>query len=292
MRLWLAAPVLFGVGLAQPALALQIVADLVSGYVSSDDGNTQTPLTETLVVGANGSQQVTASGGFFEETGVPGDIRSLTEATARGLAYAAPGEVRARVFTSATNTSFVPQVPPPAGHPEAAAGLQARFRELVAVSHPTLPTGSAATYRVTLDIDGGSSMPVGFAGTFRLEWFAGLPGGSYVGANYVFPNGLFQSVPGDFSPLSQSFDVTTSVGAFVDVGVLLSVAGLSSTGGGHEETLIDVSNTIHLFLDPVTDGLEFASESGHDYRSSAVPEPSLVSLAAACALVAAAKRRR
>ncbi len=74
--------------------------------------------------------------------------------------------------------------------------------------------------------------------------------------------------------------------------MLLSVAGFSSTAGGHEETTIDVSNTIHLFLDPVTEGLEFASESGHDYRSSALPEPALVLLAPLGALVAAAKRRR
>jgi hypothetical protein len=289
----LAAVCLSAVCVAEPALALQIVADFVSGYVSADDGVTQTPLTETLVVGPNGSQEVTASGGFLETTGVPGDVRSLSSATANGLAFAAPGLVRARVFTEATNVSFVPQVPPPPGvHAEAQAGFQARFRELVAVTHPTLPAGSTVTYRVTLDIDGGSSSPVFPNGQFLLQWFAGEPGGTYVGATYSFPNGLFTSVPGDLSSLSQAIDVTTTVGAFIDVSVQLSVAGFSSTAGGHQETSIDVSNTIHLFLDPVTEGLGFTSESTHDYRTSAVPEPSLALLVTGAAAALHPARRR
>jgi hypothetical protein len=74
--------------------------------------------------------------------------------------------------------------------------------------------------------------------------------------------------------------------------VQLSVAGFGSTAGGHQEMSIDVSNTVHLFLDPVTEGLGFSSESTHDYRTSAVPEPSLALLFAGAAAALHTVRRR
>jgi hypothetical protein len=120
-------PLALAVCLAQPAAALQIVADFVSGYVSFDGGGTQQPLIETSVTHPSGAQEVTASGLLSSLVGTPGSPSFFTEAGANGLAFAAPGVVRARVSTSATNASFVPNVPASGLAPVAQAGLQARL---------------------------------------------------------------------------------------------------------------------------------------------------------------------
>jgi hypothetical protein len=246
------------------------------GFTSLDNGLLQSPIATQKISLLNGTQRITGSGqsGDFDP-----QLRFDYVAAANGLAEAGPGVLRAKVSTFATAFSHVPNVPAVIYSPRAQAGFQASFSELVELKHPTLALGSPITFNAVLDVDVASSEPVGFAGTLLVQFGAGPQGGPFAGATYTFPNGLFTGVPDlDFA---QTFPIQSFVGAFIVVSTRLSVAGLSRAGpdglggtfGGVSSTVIDASNTVKTFLDPVTPGLVFVSESGHDYRLNAVPLP-------------------
>lgn len=247
-----------------------------NGNTSLDNGVTQLSMVTQQTALPNGGLRVTGTGqsGDF-------DPQLLFDYVARvnGLAEAGPGTLKAKVFTSAIAFSHNPNVPALVFTPRAEAGFQASFSEPVEVKHPTLAPGSPVKFNAILDMEVFGNEPAGFAGTLLIQFAAGPANGPFVGATFSFPNGLFTSVPDlDFV---QVFPIDTVVGAFITVSTRISVAGLSRAGptgtgttfGSGNETIIDASNTIRTFLDPVTPGLVFASESGHNYALNSVPLP-------------------
>jgi hypothetical protein len=285
-----------------PAATVQVSA---SGFTSLDDGLSRTPIDVQHTILANGAERVTGSGTIGGNTGDPPLFRYSAAVT--GLAEAGPGRLKARVVGEAVAASFIPNVPAlTGGTPRAVGGFSASYHEFVELSHPTLPVGSPVEFQVSLVVDVATNNPAYFpqhAPFARERYATGSIGLSYlvgtqIGTNLFLPNSLFQTVPE--LHFTQEFSGSGHVGDLLPVYTSLSVGsdnragpyeidGFMSNYGREQHTVIDASNTVRLFLDPLTPGLTFESESGHDYRSTAVPEPASVVLLIAS--VALAMRR-
>lgn len=267
-----------------------------SASTTTDGGTTFDPIAVTYVTNSDGSMSVSGSGmvGSYstDQFGVD-HVASVS-----GMASCGPDGLKCYVHGLALNFSHDPNVPPLPNTLGARGGFGGSFTEYVTVSNtvPSLTNGSPARFHVTVHSRGGSIGTHRVGGQFDVTAYA--PGSYYLtiqaGANagtmYLFPNGLFQQVPDNLN-FDIPLDVDAHVGDTVFVYYSLGVSVDDRTGGpwfngafyGNQESILDVSHTITLNIDPVTPGTILYSDSGHNYVSQqphvsnvAVAGPNLV----------------
>lgn len=191
-----------------------------------------------------------------------------------GMAYAAPGLLRAKVDTLALGIDADSGV-------EAKAAFSASFSDYYVVSSGSLPTGSPVSYQVTIDMDVQANP--GNRGTFFFGYQMAGPG-VVVDAFWRQPNGLYGNVSVAWG-FHYPFTLQGHVGDQVYLSSTLAVSGDSFAGLTRygfipsSETHVDASHTAKFFIDPITPDVSFIADSGHDYSSpSAVPEPGSMAL--------------
>jgi hypothetical protein len=250
-----------------------------------DFGQNRTPFDITTVTNSDGSQSTSGMGYLQWATlTVPPDISAY--AGGSGSAYAGQGILRAQVNGLALIKGVVGY------EPMVMANFGGSFTDNVQLTSTTLPQGAPASYRVTLDVhatQSGAYYYSGFGyptGTFYLQ----LAVGTGVGIMYSFPVPGFSDLP-DLN-FTQTWDIPGLVGdrLAVSSALGLGVQDRANMGYGYQqETHLDASNTVKLFVDPLTPGLGLISESGHDYSS--VPEPITALLFVLAAAPVAARKR-
>jgi hypothetical protein len=269
--------------------AVVVVEAIGSGYVSGDNASTRLAMEVT--------QQVLATGGRSASGARELRIASATSvfagATISGSSFAAPGVLKARIDGLAFVTPVEPNVPTISnGTPVAAGDFSSRFQDTVLLSSATLAAGTPVQFVYTVDLHA-TSNGAGHAGpqfggydsgSFYFHYFLrSSSGGAAIDSMYHYPNGLYQKVPS--SSLRFPITVNGVIGEVVTLGADLSLgaddrAGWYGVGAGNlswygdvQETHLDASNTARFYLDAVTPGLDLIAESGHQYATTAVPEP-------------------
>jgi hypothetical protein len=179
---------------------------------------------------------------------------------------------------------------------------------LVTLSSGSLPVGTDVNYRIEWRLHASTNDPghrgPQFSGYDNARWTLQLQLGSYF-YNEFFPNSFRTTIPsrdttfvvdvagkvGDVVPLSASLGVSADnrSGYFTDSNGQLTSWGSLGWHNGTDQTVIDASNTLRVYMTPLTQGLELAALSGHTY---AVPEPSTYALLLAGLLTLAAVRAR
>jgi hypothetical protein len=290
---------------ANAAFALDI--QLTASAFTTNNGNlTKDPVAPTYAVNSDGSRSVMASGSVGAY-GLNGDEDHF--AGVSGEVTAGAGTLRAFAHGLATNFSHVPNVPPLADALGVVANFNGLVKDSILVSAGTsaLSPGDLVNFVMTLHLSGGSFGTQRVGGQFDTTSYQ--PGsftmnagaGANAAANYVFPNGLFTGVPDNLT-FDVSIPVIAHVGELVQIFYSIGVgvedrAGLwpNQTTYSNSESIVDVSNTLHVNVDAVTAGIVLSSGSGFNYSTVAAPEPtSLALLACAGALVGitALRRRR
>ncbi|MGE3774399.1 MAG: hypothetical protein AB7I32_15850 [Gammaproteobacteria bacterium] len=181
------------------------------------------------------------------------------------------------------------------------------FTDEISVESQTLAMGTPVEIQTVVDFSVVGNRPghiggqfFGYdSGTLFFSYFFGFG----IGANYSFPNGLFQNVP-EFS-FRQPVVLSAKVGDLIPIGAALGLTAdnragyytdtngqLQSWGGGNR-TVLDASHTAELFLDALTPGVTLVASSGHNYSASVVPlPPAWCLLATALGLLRARPRFR
>jgi hypothetical protein len=288
--------------LVHTAFALEVH---ISGSASTTtNGNTtQDPVPVTFATNPDGSRSVSGSGsvGAFGVDGGEDHYAGVS-----GEAFAGPGTLRAFAHGLALNFSHVPNIPPLADALGAIGNFGGSIADsiLVTSSVADLSPGDAVSFLMTLHLSGGSvgTQRVGGQfdvtsyqpGSFALSAYAGLNAGT----NYYFPNGLFTGVPDSLTfdiPITVQAQVGDLVPIFYSLGVgVEDRTGLwpSGTTYPNSESIVDVSNTLHVNIDAITAGIVLTSDSAFDY-STPVPEPTPLALhVCAGAVLAMLSRRR
>ncbi|WP_082580450.1 PEP-CTERM sorting domain-containing protein [Pelomonas sp. Root1444] len=273
---------------ASAAHAVVVVEAIGSGYVSGDNASTRLAMEVTQLASAGGRS---ASGA--RELRITSAADVFAGATISGSSFAAPGVLKAKIDGLAFVTPVAPNVPTISnGTPVAAGGFSGRFEDAVLLSSATLAAGTPVQFVYTVDLHA-TSNGAGHAGpqfsgydsgSFYFHYFLrSSSGGAAIDTMYHYPNGLYQKVPGS----SFRFPITVSgvIGEVVAFGAEISLgaddrAGWYGDGAGNlswygdvQETHLDASNTARFYLDAFTPGLDLLAESGHNYATSAVPEP-------------------
>lgn len=283
----LAAATLLGPVVAEAA-TFQVTA---TGWTSLDGGTTQVPFDLVEVTNPNGSRSVSGDG-----VSSAGTISEITHYGAGSLsAFAGPGTLKVKVDA----VGFIDALP--FYEPRVTAIAGAQMTDGVLVTSSTLPAGAIADYTVTLSVDISHNSPIyykpeGFPhGTFDLSLYYGTSGGTNLHLPVDFGGPSASWPVGSVVSFTQTFTGQAPVGSSVPLYLSIGAAAREwvRTGDAHiYQTHIDASNTIRLFVDANTPGVELVSESGHDYSTNAVPEPSVVGLAAAGLIALCARRSR
>jgi hypothetical protein len=247
---------------------------------STDGGSTYDSFPVTYVTNSDGSQSVSGSGSVGAYSTEPLGFDHI--ASVSGMASCGPGGIKCFAHGLALNFSHDPNVTPLPNTLGVQGGFSGTFTDYLTISNasPALTNGSAARFHMTIHSRGGSTGTYRVGGQFDVTAYA--PGGYYLsvyaganaGVNYYFPNGLFQQVPDNLN-----FDIPLDVDAHVGDSVLiyysLAVSVEDRTGGpwfngafyGNSESIVDVSHTITVNIDPITPGTALYSDSGHNYAS-------------------------
>jgi len=257
-----------------------------------DGCTTKTFFDLVNVTNADGSTSVSGTGYSYAAT-----VNEVTHSAAGSLsAFAGPGVLKLRVDTEA----FVNALP--FYEPRVYSSVGARMDDALLVTSSTLSPGTLTDYNVTLSIEVAHSNPIyykpeGFPhGTldFGLSFGAGGGTGFHVPIDFGGPSA---SWPVD-NPMSifQVYTGQAAVGDSIPISMGISAAAQEWVRQGDGivyRTFIDGSHTVTLFVDAVTPGVSLVSESGHDYSTNAVPEPSTFALGSlALAALAARSTRR
>jgi hypothetical protein len=274
--------------LAAPAFAGAATLEVTAtGWTSLDGGTTQVPFDLVELTNPDGTRSVSGDGVSSAAT-----VEEITHYAAGSLfASAAPGVLEVKVDALA----FIDALP--FYHPRVIASAGARLTDNLVVTSPTLPNGTPIDYTVTLRVWIGHDVPVWYKpsggpapGTFTLNLYYGTSGGTNLFLPVDF-GGPSVSWPVD-NPISytQPYPGTAAVGD--NIGLYLNVAAGAQqwvTVGDsiYHQTHIDASNTIEVFVDSDTPGVELVAESGHDYSISAPESPASLSGWATLAALAA-----
>jgi hypothetical protein len=146
------------------------------------------------------------------------------------------------------------------GHPNSFT----QWSDTVTVTSDTLPRGTPAQFRLTLDVQDTATL------TGRSPGFDG----AWINANaHVGQNGLVfdDATGGTSSPTTQTLVVSTLVGDMVPVDGSLSVqANATSTEPSNRvvEARAEASAIVHI--DPITPGVSYATDSGTSYTTPSV----------------------
>jgi hypothetical protein len=278
--------------LSAPVLAsaatLQVTAN---GWTSLDGGTTQEPFDLMEVTNPDGTREVSGGGEISAAT-----VEEITHYAAGSLfAYAGPGVLKVRVDALA----FIDALP--FYHPRVIASAGAQMSDSLQVTSATLPNGTPIEYTVTLRVVIGHDVPVWYKpngkpahGTFNMSLYYGTSGGTNLFLPVDF-GGPSVSWPVD-NPISfeQPYGGTAAVGDTIPLYLNIGAGAQEWVTVGdsiYHQTHIDASDTIEVFVDSNTPGVELVAESGHDYSITA-PEPqaSLAGWAALAVLVVAAVR--
>ncbi len=282
------------VALASPGWALSTRQINITGahYTSLDGGATQVPLTVTTQTLASGALTASMAGQQSDLiTFGPGLTQSFSGAAqASAHAFADFGTLRldATAQASAGPLAYVAPFPGVLGdNPYEAVARSTffvSFRDEFDLVDPAgvAPIGTPVSYRLTVVLD--STKGGGFSGNLQIA--GGLLSAPGVG-------GTFQ-----LAQIGNRFVYTVDVSGRVGERHILTVslvagafaAAGKSAGVTQSTGFFDASNTLHAFLDPLTADLALASESGHDYATSAVPEASVLALLGLAAAIVLARR--
>lgn len=280
--------------LADPGWALSTRQINITGahYTSLDGGVTQVPLTVTNQTLANGALSASMSGQQSELiTFGPGLTQSFSGAAkASANAFADFGTLRLDAFAeaSAGPLAYVAPFPGVLGdnpyEAVARSTFYVAFRDEFDLVDPAgvAPIGTPVSYRLTVVLD--STKGGGFSGNLQIA--GGLLSAPNVGGTFNLAQMGNRFV--------FSVDVNGHVGERHILTVSLVAGAFAAAGKSRSVTqstaFFDASNTLHAFLDPLSTDLALASESGHDYATSAVPEASVLALLGLAAALLIARR--
>ncbi|KQW45539.1 MULTISPECIES: PEP-CTERM sorting domain-containing protein [unclassified Roseateles] len=268
--------------------AVVVVEATGNGYVSGDNAGTRLPMTVIEQPLAGGRS---ASGA--RDMVIGSATRAFAGAAISGSSFAAPGVLKAKVDGLSFVNAVAPGIPTISnGTPVAVGSFGGSFVDTVLLSSATLAAGTPVQFVYTVNLhatsNGAGHVGPQFSGydsgTFYFDYFMrGSGGGVNIDTMYHYPNGLYQKVPN--SSFSHPITVNGVIGEVMTLGAQLSVsaddrAGWYGDGAGNlswygdlQQTHLDASNTARFYLDAVTPGLDLIAESGHDYATTAVPEP-------------------
>jgi PEP-CTERM motif len=271
-------------GAGLPAQALTTAAD-GSGWLSLDNGVNK----QTIVFGKTDNGVVKAASGQGETITRVG-TQPVAGAVGSGGASASAGQVRAAVSGLAFIAPLNPQVPS-ITHGTARVWVEtsASFQDTVELKSATLAPGTVTQFRASFSVHAETDDPghIGpaFAGYDSGLWNFQVSIGPYF-YKESFPNGVFTTIP-DRNTVDFGSVFTGRVGDIITVSASLRLAADNRAGyyldtnnqlqtyGGRDDTVIDASNTLNIFVTPLTAGVQAIGSSGHDYRfATAVPEPS------------------
>jgi len=256
-----------------------------SGFSSTDGNVNKSPFDVTETDNPNGSKSLVSSGFNQRQTLTsPAVINAFAGGDA--TAFASGGTLKAKLTTSAYQVDtnlFTPRV---------TANVGASFVDTVTLTAPSgssLKTGDPVSYKVRWVLDGVTNSPYYYSGFhYRLGILAAsfsVYNGSELkaGTGFNLPpyegytiNSVFAiDVPYTVSGLvGDSLTVSASLGLGAD-NRSGSILDGSSTSYGDQSTLLDFSNTMHVYLDPLTNGLSLSAASLHNYAS---PEPASLAI--------------
>jgi MYXO-CTERM domain-containing protein len=275
-------------GLGLPAQALTTSAG-GSGWLSLDNGVSRTPVLFDLASTADARSATGAGEALTLNQGNP-----VAGAVGKASSFAAAGVVKASVEGLAFTAPINPNVPTVThGTPRVWIETSAAFQDKVELKSDTLAPGTEASFRASFSIHAETNDP-GHVGPVFGGYDNGLWGLQVIIGPYFyrenFPNGVFTTI-GDRKIIDFGQNFTGRVGDVIDVSVSLRLAadnragyytdtnGQLRTYGGRDQTVIDASNTLNIFVTPTTAGVQALGSSGHDYRfTTAVPEPGTAGL--------------
>jgi len=282
--------------------------------LSSTDGNVnKTPFDIVETDNANGSKSLVGSG--FEQRQTVGAGATINAfAGGEGTAFASGGTVKVKVQTSAY-TSI-----PLLYAPRVTANFGASFVDTVTLTVPTgsgLNVGDPVSYQVRWVLDGVTNSPYYYSGYHYplgtiSAYFSVYSGAEFkAGTGFNLPPYEGYTIASVYA-IDVPYVVSGVVGEELRVSASLglgadnrsgSILDGSATGYGDQSTVMDFSNTMHVYLDPVTVGLGFSAESLHNYASNAgpdgpggpgngVPEPATVGIVGVGMVFLLGRRRR
>ena len=159
-----------------------------------------------------------------------------------------------------------------AGFANGGGSLILRFFDVLTIGSTSLMAGTPVQLRLTMNLDDtfSADTPDTF---FRCQTSSAATGCATAEARF---NGqsLLHYLQGPHQPQSLSFLVNASVGGSVGLSGELLVAAMSFGHSG----VTDVTAQAAFFVDVLTSGASFTSESGHGYQVAAVPEPASLGL--------------
>ncbi len=275
--------------LASPSGAASVSVD-GSGTSSVDGGVSTLPFDVTYVddTAIDGSKSVTGNG-YLQEATLGDPVIISAFAGGGGSAFAAPGRLRAVAQGHAYILGIVSYAP------RVTASFGASFSDAIHLNSVGLATGTPVNYQGRIEISAeqyGAYYYSGFGyptGTFYLQYEIG----SGFGAMYSFPVSGFSNLPDLHFEIP--FELSGLVGDVVPITCTLAVGTQDRANAGYgydQDTALDASQGVTVYIVPVTPGLTISSDSGHDY---AVPEPdggTWVAAAALGALLLSRKARR
>jgi PEP-CTERM motif-containing protein len=258
-----------------------------SGWTSLDQGISQLSFEFESTNLPNGGKMLT--GGGSQEIRDPGSSAIIAVgAYGGGGAVAKPGSLG----VSANGIATVAGPGTLGGHVKGNFG--GTSLEYIPITSSTLPIGSPVSFLSSYHLNGVSSSEIpsngpyqysGFpypTGTFFFMFTAYTVNGTSLAYNgdavgsgtYSFPNGLFTSIPKALD-FGQSFAMNAKVGDYLVINTVLGL-GVEDRAydgyGNFQESHLDFSHTVNMYVDPVTPGISFIA-NGHNYTST-VPEPS------------------